>query len=542
MPDYHEKSGARLVGSRAMCYELAHSGLSLPLIFTPQFVACDEEFIRIIRGQSELEAERSDNRFKDPLWRSNPIYRASMQAYLAWCQHLNQQIKEIALNDFQRELLENAVELLSERLAPENNPGNSPVQHAYESRGASLVHDLHRMTHDLLTHTLPAHQNARKHFKAGKHIATTPGSVIYQTKMLELIHYTPLTTEVYKRPLLIIPSPVNRFYLCDLHQKNSLVHYLLKQGFQVYSLSWRNPLIAHKHWDLESYVNETINSINELVALSGQSSVNLMGFAAGGMLTAIVSSLFSHACDATGATNPVNSATLAITSLQTFLASQIGPRLDEPLMQAAKTLAQLHDVTDAKELASNFAWLCPNHLLWNPLVSNYYHGEESAENDLFYWNNDTQRTTAGLYSDFLSMTNDNPLLEPNKLTFCGIPLDLKNIQCDTYTLAGSCDHITPWESCYQSCMALGGQRQFVLVNRGHARSLVCPIDAEDTCYYTHSDIINNADDWLCEATQHDGSWWPHWRDWLSKRSGERRPPDNRQSPILGPAPGRYVFE
>ncbi|EGG98630.1 hypothetical protein imdm_2102 [gamma proteobacterium IMCC2047] len=231
MPDYHGKSGARLVGSRAMCYELAHSGLSLPLIFTPQFVACDEEFIRIIRGQSELEAERSDNRFKDPLWRSNPIYRASMQAYLAWCQHLNQQIKEIALNDFQRELLENAVELLSERLAPENNPGNSPVQHAYESRGASLVHDLHRMTHDLLTHTLPAHPNARKHFKAGKHIATTPGSVIYQTKMLELIHYTPLTTEVYKKPLLIIPSPVNRFYLCDLHQKNSLVHYLLKQGF-----------------------------------------------------------------------------------------------------------------------------------------------------------------------------------------------------------------------------------------------------------------------------------------------------------------------
>ncbi|EGG98629.1 Polyhydroxyalkanoic acid synthase [gamma proteobacterium IMCC2047] len=276
--------------------------------------------------------------------------------------------------------------------------------------------------------------------------------------------------------------------------------------------------------------------------MSGQSSVNLMGFAAGGMLTAIVSSLFSHTSDATGASNPVNSATLAITSLQTFLASQIGPRLDEPLIQAAKTLAQLHDVTDAKELASNFAWLCPNHLLWNPLVSNYYHGEESADHDLFYWNNDTQRTTAGLYSDFLSMTNDNPLLEPNKLTFCGIPLDLKNIQCDTYTLAGSCDHITPWESCYQSCLALGGQRQFVLVNRGHARSLVCPIDVEDTCYYTHTDIINNADDWLCEASQHDGSWWPHWRDWLSKRSGEKLPPDNRQSPILGPAPGRYVFE
>lgn len=546
MPINHDKTGRRQADSRSMCFELARSGISLPLIFTPQFIACDEECIRIIRGESELEAPRNDKRFKDPIWRRNAIYRASMQAYLTWCNNLKDQISKVAINDYQRKLLETAVQQLTQKLAPDINPGHSPVQHAYESRGASLVHDLHRMTHDLLTHSLPAHHNTRKKLKAGKYIAATPGAVIHRSKMLELIQYTPLSTEVFHTPLLIIPSPVNRFYLCDLHEKNSLVHYLLRQGFQVYTLSWRNPLIAHKHWNLECYINETICSINELTFLTGQPSINLMGFAAGGLLTAITSSLLAHHSDASGSTNPINSATLAITSLQTFLGSQVGPHLDDNLINAAKTLAQLHDVSDAKELAGNFAWLCPNHLLWNPLVSNYYHGEASAEDDLFYWNNDTQRTTAGLYCDFLSLTNDNPLLEPNKLSFCGIPLDLKNVQCDTYTLAGSCDHITPWESSYQSCLALGGKREFVLVNRGHSRSLVCPIGSTETSYYTHTDITSNSDDWLSEATQHAGTWWPHWSSWLAQRSGEKHPPPRQlgdeHHPKLAPAPGRYVFE
>jgi len=543
--DYREKPGKRLLGSRAMCHELASSGISLPLLFTPQFIACDDAFARIIRGESNIAPPQDDPRFNDAIWNQNAVYRASMQAYLNWCDTLRAHVKDIATNALQKQHLHSAVDQLILALAPNSNPGNCPVQHAYESRGASLIHDLHRMTNDLLTHMLPTDNGSNKQLKAGKQIAATPGAIIHRTNMLELIQYTPVTTSVHRIPLLIIPSPVNRFYLCDLQGKNSLVHYLLKQGFQVYSLSWRNPLIAHKHWDLECYVSETLDAIKELASIRQQSSINLIGFAAGGMLTSIVSSLLSQRCNSPDLPT-LNSATLAISSLQTHIGSQVGPHLDSQLLDAAKTLAQLHDVTDAKELARNFAWLCPNHLLWNPLVSNYYHGEASADEDLFHWNNDTLRTTAGLYCDFLSMTNDNLLLEADKLNFCGDKLDLSRIQCDTYTLAGSCDHITPWESCYQSCLAFGGKREFVLVNRGHSRSLVCPIGAKDTCYYTHSEITANADDWLCDACQHSGSWWPHWSSWLAERSGEKQQPPRQlgdeQHPKQTPAPGRYVFE
>jgi len=543
--DYHEKTETRLLGSRAMCHELASSGISLPLLFTPQFIACDDAFARIIRGQSDIAPPQGDPRFKDAIWHNNAVYRASMQAYLNWCDTLTAQVKDTAANALQEQQLHDAVNQLILALAPNINPGNCPVQHAYESRGASLIHDLHRMTNDLLTYTLSTTSGSNKQLKAGKQIAATPGAIIHRTNMLELIQYTPVTTEAYRVPLLIIPSPVNRFYLCDLQEGNSLVHYLLKQGFQVFSLSWRNPLITHKHWNLEYYVNETLVVIKELASISHQPSINLMGFAAGGMLTSIASSLLSQRSKESGSPT-VNSATLAISNLQTHTGSQVGPYLNEHLLAAAKTLAQLHDVTDAKELARNFAWLCPNHLLWNPLVSNYYHGEASADEDLFHWNNDTLRTTAGLYCDFLSMTNDNNLLKTNKLQFCGNKLDLSRIQCDTYTLAGSCDHITPWESCYQSCLALGGRREFVLVNRGHSRSLVCPIGAADTCYYTHSEITDNPDDWLCDANQHSGSWWPHWSNWLAQRSGEKQQPHRQlgdeQHPKQMPAPGRYVFE
>ena len=546
MPDTDKNKGIRASDRQTMCDELANSGLSLPLAFTPQFVAYNEALVDIIRGASSISPPAGDLRFQDQRWHNNRIYRASMQAYLNWCELLEEQANEIAHNDYQLNLLQMAVGELTTQLNPNIDSIHGILHHAYESRGASLIHDLHRMAHDLITHTLPDHRGAKKQFKAGKHIAATPGAVIYRSDMLELLQYTPITTEVYHKPLLIIPSPLNRCYLCDLNNKNSLVHYLLKQGFQVYCASWRNPLIAHKHWSLDSYVNETISLIRELTLHIQQSSVNLMGFAAGGMLTTIATSLLAHQHQASGTTNPINSATFAITSLQTHLGSQNDPAVDNKLTAAAQTLAQLHDVTDAKRLASNFAWLCPNPLLWNPLVSNYYHGEASANDELFHWNNDTLRITANLYSDFLALTNDNPLLEANRLSFCGIPLNVKDIQCDSYTLAGSCDHITPWESCYQSYLSLGGNKKFVLVNRGHSRSLICPIDAKDSCYYTNADITDNTDDWLSEANQHHGSWWPDWRDWLAAHSGERHVPQrtlgDSNHPKLAPAPGRYVFE
>ncbi|MEH6357602.1 MAG: alpha/beta fold hydrolase [Pseudomonadales bacterium] len=545
------KFGKRRSNSLSMCHEMAKSGISLPLLFTPQFIACDDTFTRIINGQSDITPSLSDTRFKDLIWQQNPIYRASMQAYLSWCDTLKSDIENAPITTTEKALLFNAATHLTHALTPQINPGNSAVQHAYESRGASLVHDLHRMTHDLLTQTLPSHFTTKTELAAGKHIAASCGTVIHRTEMLEIIQYSTITSNVNAIPLLIIPSPVNRFYLCDLQDDNSLVNYLLKQGFQIYTLSWRNPASAHSHWNLESYVSETLDAIHQLSTECGHQKINLLGFAAGGMLAALAISLLSQRAKNTDSdlnnhnSNPINSATLAITSLQTHTSSQVGHQLNDQLIHAATALTQLHEVADAKQLARNFSWLSPNNLLWNPLVSNYFSGEASPDQDITHWNNDTLRTTAGLYCDFLSMTGGDPLLDNNALRLCGETINLANIQCDTYTLAGSCDHITPWESCYQTCLSMGGARDFVLVNRGHTRALVCPIDADDACYYTHNEIGNNPDDWLCDANQQSGSWWPHWASWLAQRSGGKHPAQqlsDETPPTLGPAPGLYVFE
>lgn len=545
--DTRKKFDHRLRGNRAMCLEMARSGISLPLLFTPQFIVCDEASSRIINGQSNIAPSDNDTRFRKLIWHRNAIYRASMQVYLTWCNTLKSEVENAPLTFEQKTSLFNAVALLTRALAPNINPGNSPVQYAYESRGASLVHDLHRMTHDLFSQTVTSSHTARTLFTTGKHVAATAGSVIHRSEMLEIIQYTPITTEVHAIPLLIIPSPVNRFYLCDLQRGNSLVHYLIKQGFQIYTLSWRNPNSSHSHWNLNSYVNETLNAIQELTTIGCHQKINLMGFAAGGMLTTLASNKLSQQkAQKQRKVNPINSATFAISSLQAHTGSQVGPQLNSQLIDAAKTLTQLHKVMDAKHLARNFSWLNPHNLLWNPLVCNYFSGEESPDKDITHWNNDTLKTTAGLHRDFLSMTTDIPLLDKNTLTLCGETINLSYIECDTYTLAGSCDHITPWESCYQTCLSMGGSREFVLVNRGHTRALVCPIDAEDACYYTHTEMSPNPDDWLCDANQQRGSWWPHWASWLAQRSGKKQPIQRHYGKTsyqkLEPAPGLYVFE
>ena len=202
MTDTHEKLGKRLLDSRAMCYELAKSGISLPLLFTPQFIACDDAFSRIISGESDISPDQNDARFEDSIWHQNAIYRASMQAYLTWCDTLKSEVENSPFGLGKKAQLFTAVTHLTHALAPNINPGNSSVQYAYESRGASLIHDLHRMTHDLFEHASSPRAAEKSPLAVGKDIAATAGAVIHRTEMLEIIQYTPATTKVHLKPLL----------------------------------------------------------------------------------------------------------------------------------------------------------------------------------------------------------------------------------------------------------------------------------------------------------------------------------------------------
>lgn len=521
---------------------MAKAGVSLPLLFTPQLVGLGTELTRIVTGQSNLKPSKDDHRFEDPAWHENPIYRASMQTYLAWCNHLKGVIDETSLDNKSKTQAKAAIKLLTDSLSPSHPATNlNRVKHAVSARGASLVHGLNRMTSDILQQNDSPPAGLSGTLKMGKDIAATPGAVVDRSEQLELIQYQPTTSEVYCEPILLIPSPVNKFYISDLYRHNSLTHYLLDAGFQVFTVSWRNPSEEHRDWNLNSYIHALLETVKAVTAISESPKLNLFGHSAGGIFTAILANILAHQ----GNTVP-HTASFAMTNFYTHTESQVGALLNGQMIQAAKTLLKLRGILDGKELARMFAWLRPNNLLWNAWVCNYFAGEDQPTADVRHWNSDTPRISNALFSDFLDFYADNRLLEPGRLTLGNTPIDLSQVSCDKYVIAGSSDHITPWECCYQSSLNLGKNREFVLVNRGHTRSIVCPEGSKAARFYTNSHPDESHDDWLSNATQHQGSWWSHWAQWLQNHAGQTRAAEprlgNEAFPVIDKAPGSYVVE
>ena len=521
---------------------MARVGISLPLLFTPQLVSLGTELTRIISGKSTLQPGLNDYRFKDPAWETNPIYKASMQTYLAWCGYLQGLIDETPLSEDEKLQAKTAIERLTHSLSP-SHPGASldAVQHTIKARGASLVHGLNRMTSDVLGLEEPVISSVSSKLTIGKDIAITAGSVVFRNELLELIQYKTVSAKVYREPILLISSPINKFYIYDLYPHNSLTHYLVEAGFQVFTLSWRNPSQKHKHWNLESYIESLLDATETVHAISGNTKLHLFGYSAGGIFAALLSSILAQR-DGIEATT----ASFVVTNFYTQTRAQVGIAISQQMLLAAKTLLKLRGILEGKELARMFAWLRPNCLLWNAWTCNYFAGEDQPTADVRYWNTDIPRIPNSLFCDFLDLYSDDYLLQPGHLTLCGYPVDLSLITGDKYFVAGSSDHITPWEYCYQSSLKLSGQREFVLVNRGHMRSLICPEGSKAARFYTNTRADENYSDWLSEATQHQGSWWSHWIDWLQQRSTNTKNNlhklGNTEFPPLAPAPGKYVIE
>jgi len=519
---------------------VASTGLSLPLLFTPHMVGFGSEVTRIITGQSKLAPRKDDHRFDDPNWWENPVYKASMQTYLAWCGGLEELMAASQLRGKDKEKAASAVRIMTHSLSPSESLSNVNVaRHAFETRGASLVHGMRRLGDDMFRQTGMV-KNKNSQFIPGKSIACTRGTVVYRTDQLELIRYTPTQPSTYKRPLLIIPSPINKFYIFDLSPENSLVKYLLSQGIDVYIASWRSPTSKQSDWGLEKYIGALVDCCREIKKAARIRTINLAGYSAGGIFTALLANILNS--------RPlgirVNSATYMGTNFDTHIETQAGMVLNDQLFDAAKTLSKMRGVLTGQELASMFVWMRPNNLLWNAWVSNYFVGEDLPGEDVMYWNLDPARLPSALHCDFLDMYRDAPLLEANRLHICNTDINLAKLDCDFYLLAGSSDHITPWQACYNSSGVLAGKREFVLVNRGYTRSIVCPPGTENTRFFTHKPGNTSAEEWLSEAEQHKGSWWPHWADWLKSQSGKMSPPmqPSFQKVTRNRAPGKYILD
>jgi polyhydroxyalkanoate synthase subunit PhaC len=499
------------------------------------------ELVRVAIGRSETAAARGDRRFSDPAWQHNPLFHRLMQAYLVESQAVHRIIEEVELDPKSRARAHFAVSLLTEAAAPTNNLFTNPnaMAKAIQTRGQSLVAGARNFAHDLRHNGGMPSQVDTRPFAVGRNLAVTPGHVVYRTDVFELIQYDETTKQVHKRPLVVIPPQINKYYITDLAPGRSLVESTVAAGFPYFAVSWRNPTPEQRDWNLDTYVAACLEAICVACEIAGSDDANTVGVCAGGVTLA---SLLGHLA-AIGGSDLVNSVTFLVTGLDTTTETTISSLASGRAVEAARTRSARAGVLSGDDMAKVFAWLRPNDLVWNYWVNNYLIGQNPPAFDILFWNNDTTRLPAGLHSDFLDLYLTNGLVE-GTLDVLGTPADLGKVTCDSFVVAGYTDHIIPWEGAYRTTQVLGGDSQFVLSTRGHIQAILNPPGSAKASYLTSDVLPPSATQWRDGATQVSGSWWTPWHEWLAARSGDnrtaRRRPGNSAHPALEPGPGRYV--
>ncbi|APU28636.1 class II poly(R)-hydroxyalkanoic acid synthase [Ectopseudomonas alcaliphila JAB1] len=526
-------TSARMVLSQALkqpfhsAKHVAHFGLELK---------------NVMLGQSALKPEDGDRRFTDPAWSQNPMYRRYLQTYLAWRKELHDWIEHSSLSEQDASRGHFVINLMTEAMAPSNSMANpAAVKRFFETGGKSLLDGLSHLAKDMVQNGGMPSQVNMEAFEVGKNLATTDGAVVFRNDVLELIQYKPITESVHERPLLVVPPQINKFYVFDLSPEKSLARFLLRSQVQTFVVSWRNPTKAQREWGLSTYIEALKEAIDVICAITGSKDVNMLGACSGGLTTA---SLLGHY--AALGQQKVNALTLLVSVLDTQLDTQVALFADEKTLEAAKRRSYQAGVLEGSDMAKVFAWMRPNDLIWNYWVNNYLLGNEPPVFDILYWNNDTTRLPAALHGEFIDMFQTNPLTRPGALEVCGTPIDLKQVTCDFFVVAGTTDHITPWDSCYKSAHLFGGKCEFVLSNSGHIQSILNPPGNPKARYMTNSAMPLDPKAWQESSTKHADSWWLHWQTWLSERSGETknapRALGNKKFPAGEAAPGTYVHE
>jgi polyhydroxyalkanoate synthase len=495
-------------------------------------------------GQSKVVPEKRDRRFADPAWRENPLLRRAVQAYLATETTAEALVADAELGWRDNERVSFVLENVFDAIAPSNNPLISPVawKAAIDTGGGSVLSGLRNLVRDSLTAPRVPSMVEPDAFEVGQTLATTPGAVVFRSEVLELIQYVPQREKVRQCPLLMIPPVINKFYVLDLAPGRSLADYLLREGQQVFVISWRNPDARHRDWGLDVYGQAILDAIAAVEDISGSARTSLFATCSGGILAAMT---VAHLAE-TGGLDRISALTLAVTVLDQTKAGQAAAIVDEGTARAAIAMSAARGYLSGSSLAEVFAWLRPNDLVWNYWVNNYLQGRPPRPFDVLFWNADTTRMAATLHREFVEAALGNTLATPGAATMLGSPVDLSKITVDSYVIAGIADHISAWQACYRSGALLGGDRDFVLSTSGHIASMVNPPGNPKASFRSGPILGETADQWLKAVSAQQGSWWPHYSRWLAARSGsEQDAPDALGGPAwppLDPAPGTYVFE
>jgi poly[(R)-3-hydroxyalkanoate] polymerase subunit PhaC len=485
----------------------------------------------------------SDKRFAAPEWHNNPIYHTLKKLYLLASDWLLKQDEIEGMDEVERQRLNfhlrQFVDAMSPSLLLVSNP--AALRRAMETGGASLAEGARNLLNDLKEGRLSIVDLTA--FAPGRNLALTPGKVVHRNRLIELIQYAPTTETVHETPLLIVPHWINKYYILDMQPKNSMVRYLVEQGFTVFIISWKNPDESMAGLTIEDYMDLGPLEASEVVReITGSDTVNVMGYCIGGTLLSLTLAWLAARGD-----GRFGSATFMV-SLQDF--SKVGDTavfISEPSIDFIEQQMLERGYLDSREMANMFNLLRANDLIWANVVNNYLMGNKPPAFDLLYWNSDGTRMAGTAHTWYLRNTYlENNLIKPGKIRLKGEVIDLGRIKLDAYAVGAEKDHIVPWDAAWRITQLFGGAVRFVLASSGHIAGIVNPPGGKGTYWVTEPGTpAADPQQWLQAATSHDGSWWTDWTAWLSQRSGRlvNPPPLGSDAhPPLGDAPGSYVLE
>ena len=483
-----------------------------------------------------------DKRFSAAVWSSSPIHDYMRQAYVLNSRFLTRLADTLpAENTKEAARLRFLTTQFVEALSPSNFAATNPevIQKALATEGKSITEGINNLLRDLAKGRISTTDETA--FEVGKNLATTEGAVIFENELIQLIQYKPLTAKVGKRPLLITPPCINRFYILDLQPESSLVRYAVEAGHSVFLISWKNPgrEDAKRTWD--DYLQlGPFAAIPVVQAISGSKTMNMLGFCIGGTLLASALGVLAARGE-----QPAASLTLLTTMLDFADTGDIDIFVDEPSVAAREAAIEQGGLLEGRELASMFSSLRPNDLIWPYVSGNYLLGNTPPAFDILYWNADSTGLPGPMACWYLRNTYlENKLRIPGEVRLCGEGVDLGQIQAPTYLFAAREDHIVPWQTAYLVTRLLPGPHRFVLGASGHIAGVINPASKNRRNYWVDGDLNGDAAHWLSTAQEKPGSWWQDWAVWLEPlKGGDRSAPKalgNKNYPAIEPAPGRYV--
>lgn len=493
-----------------------------------------------------ISPEKGDIRFSDEGWDENAFFNFLKQAYLLGGTAWLDSISELpGLDDKTRHRAEFFVRQFVNALSPSNYVLTNPelLRLTVKSRGANLVEGFERFVRDLekSADSLKITMTDDQAFQLGENIATTPGKVVYRGELFELIQYTPVTEKVSETPVLIIPPFVNKYYILDLSEKNSLVKWAVEQGQTVFLVSWVNPTEAQRNAGFDRYVLDGALKAFEVVEeQTGVREINAVGYCIGGTLL-----MTTLAYMAGRRIKPrAKSATLLTTLTDFSDPGDIGVFIDDNIVKAIEQQNNHKGYFDGRVMAVSFSKLRENSLYWNYYIQNYLKGESPMPFDLLYWNSDSTNIAGACHNDMLrKFYIENQLVKPGAYSVNGTKIDLSKITLPMYFISTHQDHIAKWRITYEGAKICRKNATFVLGESGHIAGIVNPPSKGKYSYWTNDEICDSADTWFENTEQHSGSWWTHWNNWLSEYKGEDVPaldPEQGKLEVLCDAPGTYV--